>query len=67
MLYTLIKHAKISQLESLLEWFKSSDWLNMTKAVKKCQIIKVTTRTILQTDRQVGRSNLTLLPEVLSL
>ena len=67
MLYTLIKHATISQLESLLEWFKSSDWLNMTKAVKKCQTIKVTTCTILQTDRQVGRSNLTLLPEVLSL
>ena len=34
MLYTLIKHATISQSESLLEWFKYSDWLYKTKAVK---------------------------------
>ena len=34
MLYTLIKHATISRSESLLEWFKQSDWLYKTKAVK---------------------------------
>ena len=33
MLYTLIKHATISQSESLLECFKWSDWLKKTKAV----------------------------------
>ena len=31
---TLIKHAKISQSQSLLEWFKGFDWLNKTTAVK---------------------------------
>ena len=31
---TLIKHAKISQSRSLLEWFKIFDYLNKTKAVK---------------------------------
>ena len=34
MLYTLIEHATISQSESLLEWFKQSDWLYKTVAVK---------------------------------
>ena len=34
MRYTLIKHATISQPESLLEWFKQSDWLYKMKAVK---------------------------------
>ena len=33
MLYTLIKHATISQSESLLECFKWSDWLKKIKAV----------------------------------
>ena len=33
MLYTLIKHATISQSESLLECFKLSYWLKKTKAV----------------------------------
>ena len=34
MLYTLIKHATVSKSESLLEWFKLSDSLYKTKAVK---------------------------------
>ena len=34
MLYTLIKHATIGQSESPLEWFKYSDWLYKTKALK---------------------------------
>ena len=33
-LFSLIKHAKISQSQSLLEWFKWFDWLNKMKAVK---------------------------------
>ena len=31
---SLIKHAKISQSQSLLEWFKLFDWLDKVKAVK---------------------------------
>ena len=34
MLCFLIKYAIVSQLESSLEWFKYSDWLNKIKAVK---------------------------------
>ena len=46
MFYTLMNQVRISQInkvsESLLEWFKWSDWLNKTKAVKnECQTIKV--------------------------
>ena len=31
MLYTLIKHATISQSQSLLEWYKWSDWMYKSK------------------------------------
>ena len=49
MLYTLIKHATISQSEFLLEWFKWSDWLYKTKAVKNVKPSKFIFCNILQT------------------
>ena len=49
MLYTLIKHITISQSESLLEWFKYSDWLYKTKAVKRVKPSKFTFYDSLQT------------------
>ena len=42
MLYTPIKYATISESESLLEWFKQSDWLYKTKAVKSFKPSKFT-------------------------
>ena len=42
MLFTPIKHATISKSESLLEWFKQSDWLYKTKAVKSVKPSKFT-------------------------
>ena len=41
MLYTLLKHATIGQSESLLEWFKQSDRLNKTKAVRNVKPSKL--------------------------
>ena len=49
-LYTLIKHTTISQSESLLEWFKYSDWLNKTEAVKNVKPSKFTICYSLQTE-----------------
>ena len=49
-LYTLIKHTTISQSESLLEWFKYSDWLNKTEAVKNAKPSKFTICYSLQTE-----------------
>lgn len=41
MIYTPLEHAKIRHSESLLEWFKQTDWLRKTNTVK-CQTMKVT-------------------------
>ena len=49
-LYTLIKYTTISQSESLLEWFKYSDWLNKTEAVKNAKPSKFTICYSLQTE-----------------
>ena len=49
-LYTLIKHTTISQSESMLEWFKYSDWLNKTEAVKNVKPSKFTICYSLQTE-----------------
>ena len=41
--YTLIKHAIINQSESLLEWYKKSDWVCKSKAVKNVKPSKFKT------------------------
>ena len=47
---TLIKHAKISQSQSLLECFKRFDWLNNTKAVRHVKTRHQSLQTLLSSN-----------------